>query len=58
MSYQKPGVLSKHYDELFVGIACAVIGMGLFNLGIALGLTPLGEQLGGNELGLKNYNAL
>ena len=38
----------KHLDELIVGIACAVIGMGLFNLGIALGLTPLGEQLGGN----------
>ena len=38
----------KHYDELFIGITCAVIGMGLFNLGIALGLTPLGEQLGGN----------
>lgn len=38
----------KHYDELFIGILCAVIGMGLFNLGIALGLTPLGEQLGGN----------
>ncbi len=41
---QKP----KHLDELFIGIACAVIGMCLFNLGIALGLTPLGEQLGGN----------
>jgi hypothetical protein len=38
----------KHYDELFIGILCAVVGMGLFNLGIALGLTPLGEQLGGN----------
>jgi len=38
----------KYYDELFIGIACAVIGMGLFNLGISLGLTPLGEQLGGN----------
>jgi hypothetical protein len=38
----------KHYDELFIGITCAVVGMGLFNLGIALGLTPLGEQLGGN----------
>jgi len=38
----------KHYDELFIGIICAVVGMGLFNLGIALGLTPLGEQLGGN----------
>ena len=38
----------KYYDELGIGIACAVIGMGLFNLGISLGLTPLGEQLGGN----------
>ena len=35
-------------DELLIGIACAVIGMCLFNLGISLGLTPLGEQLGGN----------
>ena len=41
---QKP----KYLDELFIGIGCAVIGMCLFNLGIALGLTPLGEQLGGN----------
>ena len=41
---QKP----KYLDELFIGITCAVIGMCLFNLGIALGLTPLGEQLGGN----------
>ena len=41
---QKP----KHLDELFIGITCAVVGMCLFNLGIALGLTPLGEQLGGN----------
>ena len=38
----------KHLDELVIGISCAVIGMGLFNLGISLGLTPLGEQLGGN----------
>lgn len=38
----------KHLDELFIGITCAVVGMCLFNLGIALGLTPLGEQLGGN----------
>ena len=38
----------KYYDELGIGISCAVIGMGLFNLGISLGLTPLGEQLGGN----------
>ena len=41
---QKP----KHMDELVIGILCAVTGMCLFNLGIALGLTPLGEQLGGN----------
>ncbi len=38
----------KHMDELIIGISCAVIGMCLFNLGISLGLTPLGEQLGGN----------
>jgi multisubunit Na+/H+ antiporter MnhC subunit len=41
---QKP----KHMDELIIGIICAVTGMCLFNLGISLGLTPLGEQLGGN----------
>ena len=41
---QKP----KYMDELIIGIICAVTGMCLFNLGIALGLTPLGEQLGGN----------
>ena len=41
---QKP----KHMDELWVGITCAIVGMTLFNLGISLGLTPLGEQLGGN----------
>lgn len=41
---QKP----KHMDELWVGIICAIVGMTLFNLGISLGLTPLGEQLGGN----------
>ena len=41
---QKP----KYMDELIIGISCAVIGMCLFNLGISLGLTPLGEQLGGN----------
>ena len=39
---QKP----KYLDELIIGISCAVIGMCLFNLGISLGLTPLGEQLG------------
>ena len=41
---QKP----KYLDELIIGIACAVIGMCLFNLGISLGLSPLGSQLGQN----------
>jgi len=35
-------------EELQVGILFAVIGMSLFGLGIALGLMPLGGQLGGN----------
>ena len=35
-------------DEIAAGLAFAVIGMALFGLGIMLGLTPLGEQLGGN----------
>jgi len=35
-------------EEMRVGILFAVIGMALFGLGIALGLTPLGSQLGGN----------
>ena len=37
-------------DELWIGIVCAIVGMTLFNLGISLGLTPLGEQLGGNAV--------
>jgi len=37
-----------HADEISAGIGFAVIGMALFGLGIVLGLTPLGEQLGGN----------
>jgi hypothetical protein len=41
---QKP----KYMDELVVGITCATIGMTLFGLGISIGLTPLGEQLGAN----------
>ena len=41
---QKP----KHLDELLIGVACALIGMTLFGLGISIGLTPLGEQLGSN----------
>ena len=34
--------------EIYTGIAFAVIGMSLFMLGLSLGLTPLGSQLGGN----------
>jgi len=35
-------------DEIFLGIVFAVLGMALFGLGIILGLTPLGGQLGAN----------
>ena len=35
-------------DEISIGILFAVTGMTLFGLGITLGLTPLGEQLGSN----------
>ncbi|MEM9400063.1 MAG: DUF1538 domain-containing protein [Verrucomicrobiota bacterium] len=35
-------------DEILVGITFAVIGMALFGLGLTLGLTPLGSQLGSN----------
>ncbi|MFH1321684.1 MAG: DUF1538 domain-containing protein [Bacteroidota bacterium] len=35
-------------DEIGTGIAFAAIGMAIFTLGIYLGLTPLGEQLGAN----------
>ncbi|MEL7185102.1 MAG: DUF1538 domain-containing protein [Pseudomonadota bacterium] len=35
-------------SDVGVGVTFAVVGMGLFGLGIALGLTPLGGQLGGN----------
>ena len=41
---QKP----KHLDELVIGIVCAVTGMTFFGLGIAIGLTPMGDQLGTN----------
>jgi hypothetical protein len=47
---QKP----KYLGDLFVGIACAIAGMTLFNLGIGLGLTPLGDQLGANIVGAFN----
>jgi len=35
-------------DEIFLGILLAAFGMALFGLGITLGLTPLGGQLGAN----------
>ncbi len=38
-------------DGLTVGIIFAVVGMCLFALGISLGLTPLGSQLGSNVPG-------
>jgi len=34
--------------EVFVGVGFALAGMSLFMLGLSLGLTPLGSQLGGN----------
>lgn len=35
-------------DEIALGISFAVVGMGLFGLGLTIGLTPLGTQLGSN----------
>lgn len=33
-------------DETFLGLGFAVIGMGIFSMGIELGLTKLGDQIG------------
>lgn len=38
----------RHADEILVGLGFTIVGMTLFGLGINLGLTPLGEQLGSN----------
>jgi len=35
-------------DEIVLGIVFAMIGMALFSLGLTMGLTPLGTQLGSN----------
>jgi len=35
-------------DEIILGIIFALVGMILFNLGLTLGLTPLGNQVGSN----------
>jgi hypothetical protein len=38
----------RHADQIAVGIVLALIGLVLFNIGLGLGLVPLGEQVGGN----------
>jgi len=38
----------KQWDEMAIGIGFALIGMTVFGLGIEIGLTPLGTQLGSN----------
>ncbi len=38
----------RNRNEIMIGIGFALVGMGLFLLGIRLGLTPLGSQLGSN----------
>jgi len=35
-----------HGDEIALGVGFALFGMALFNLGLSLGLTPLGNQVG------------
>jgi hypothetical protein len=35
-------------DEIALGVVFSVVGMALFGLGLTLGLTPLGTQLGSN----------
>ena len=46
--FKKKGEKFNLSGELSIGVTFAVIGMALFVLGILLGLTPLGSQLGGN----------
>lgn len=36
-----------HADEVFLGLFFALIGMGIFNIGIEIGLAKLGTQVGG-----------
>ncbi len=38
----------RQQDEIALGIAFSVIGMTMFSLGLSMGLTPLGAQLGSN----------
>ena len=37
----------RYFDQILLGIVFAVIGMGLFNIGLTLGLSALGGQVGG-----------
>jgi hypothetical protein len=37
----------RYFDQIILGIVFAVIGMGLFNIGLSLGLSALGTQVGG-----------
>lgn len=37
-----------HGQDVIIGLTFALVGMSLFGLGITLGLTPLGTQLGSN----------
>ncbi|MBT5830580.1 MAG: DUF1538 family protein, partial [Candidatus Latescibacteria bacterium] len=36
-----------HADEIFLGLVFALFGMGVFNIGIEIGLAKLGSQVGG-----------
>lgn len=38
----------KQWNEMAIGIGFALVGMSIFGLGIEIGLTPLGTQLGSN----------
>jgi hypothetical protein len=38
----------RQLDQILLGVAFAVMGMLLFNVGLGRGLIPLGEQVGGN----------
>lgn len=38
----------RYMDELLIGFACAIAGMMLFLLGIGIGLSVLGDQVGSN----------
>jgi hypothetical protein len=37
----------RYFDQIILGIIFAVLGMALFNVGLTLGLSALGEQVGG-----------